>query len=271
MVSNVIVAKIAAPILVFVVLATLKPFLRLLTPLVNISNQERYLDNIQVFNAKSEIGASSLLALLICIIVYATVSFSTDKWVGESNARFVALFCAILSFYFYFFLHFRFQASGNKGKLKYTTEKLTKIKLKNIEFDDVIYGERSQSGAMGNAGGIILYEFKQNRMLRYETSVYDDEETSMEALRQIALHEELFNLYYGGMGNGVFVNKNVKLGVDKARRCFWFSHNNMQVRIDSSVEGVFMMASDHMVKGTPQVSCEQHEDWEKSHRDFLIK
>ena len=37
-----------------------------------------------------------------------------------------------------------------------TTEKLTLEILKDIDFNDVIYGERTQEGAMGNAGGVII-------------------------------------------------------------------------------------------------------------------
>ena len=39
--------------------------------------------------------------------------------------------------------------------------KLTVKDLDGIDFDDVIYGERSQSGAMGNAGGVMREECKE--------------------------------------------------------------------------------------------------------------
>jgi len=156
-------------------------------------------------------------------------------------------------------------------ELKYTTEKLTKIKLKDIEFDDVIYGERSQSGAMGNAGGVILYVFKQNILMRYETSVFDDEKTAREALKQITLHEELFNLYYGGMGNGVFINKKSPLKIDHKNKCFWYASNGDTYRIDSSVYGVYKSVVESIEDGVPKGLYTLHQAWEQSLRKLFSK
>jgi len=156
-------------------------------------------------------------------------------------------------------------------ELKYSTEKLTKIKLKNIEFDDVIYGERSQSGAMGNSGGIILYVFKQNRIIRYETNVFDDEKTAIEALKQITLHEELFNLYYGGMGNGAFINKKTPLEIDHKSKCFWYASNSDRYRIDSSVYGVYKSVVSSIEGGAPEGLYALHQRWEQSLRNLFLK
>lgn len=155
-------------------------------------------------------------------------------------------------------------------EVKYTTEKLTKTKLKNINFEDVIYGERSQGGAMGNAGGIILYIFDASKMTRYEANIMQDEKTAVAALKQITLNEEMFNLFYGGMGNGVFINKKQVLSVDLNQNCYWLNHNNKKYRIDPSVPGVLMATAKQLNGENPPGLSELHESWEQSLRDHFL-
>lgn len=143
--------------------------------------------------------------------------------------------------------------------------------LKDIEFKNVIYGERSQSGAMGNAGGIILYVIKDNKLTRYETNVSKDSKTAIEALKQITLNEDLFDLFYGGMGNGVFVKKKTKLEIDEKNNCFWYINKKSRFKIEPSNKGVFLGVSERMNGGKAKGLDPMHQAWEQSLRDKFGK
>lgn len=124
--------------------------------------------------------------------------------------------------------------------------KLTVDNLKDIAFKNVIYGERSQSGAMGNAGGIIIDVLDNGEMTRYETNSYEYPEVAAAALLRIAENEDFFNLYAAGMGNSVFVKKGIELTPheikgEKERHGSYFSlnYNGKEYRIICSVYGVF--------------------------------
>jgi hypothetical protein len=59
------------------------------------------------------------------------------------------------------------------------TKTLSKSIVDSIEIDKIIYAEVTPPGAMGNAGGIIIYipQIGTNELVCYETSIYSDEET----------------------------------------------------------------------------------------------
>lgn len=123
---------------------------------------------------------------------------------------------------------------------------LTAKLLDSIDFADVIYGERSQSGAMGNAGGVIIDVLKNGKMTRYETNSYEHPKIATAALLRIAENEDFFNLYAAGMGNSVFVKKGIELTPheikgEKERHGSYFSlnYNGKEYRIICSVYGVF--------------------------------
>ena len=154
---------------------------------------------------------------------------------------------------------------------KHTGAKKLSIKiLENIDFKDVIYGERSQSGAMGNAGGIILYVLKDEKLIKYETNSFKDEKTALESLRQITLHEDLFDFYYGGMGNGAFINKMTPLEIDHENKCFWYKSHKNRYRIDSSVYGVFKNVAAILEGESPKGLYVHHQSWEQSLRDKFL-
>lgn len=123
---------------------------------------------------------------------------------------------------------------------------LTAKILDSIDFGDVIYGERSQSGAMGNAGGVILDVLKNGKMTRYETNSHEDPKIATAALLRIAENEEYFDTYAVGMGNGVFIKKAIMLVPheikgEKARHGSYFTCkiNDTEYNIVCSVYGVF--------------------------------
>lgn len=150
------------------------------------------------------------------------------------------------------------------------SKKLTLKILEEIDFKDVIYGERSQTGAMGNAGGIILLVIKGDELIRYETNAFKDEKTALEALKQITLHEDLFDLYYGGMGNGVFINKKTPIEIDYDNKCFWYTSHKNRYRIDSSVYGVFKNVAAQIEGEPPKGLDVMQKAWEQSLREKFL-
>ncbi len=130
------------------------------------------------------------------------------------------------------------------------TKTLSKSVLESIEIDKIIYAEVTPPGAMGNAGGIILYvpHLGTNELICYETNIYNDEETYLLAEEKLFRHLDrdntnnekenlFFDFYYGGMGNNVFINKNITLTIQDG----FFIHklDNLELQIFSSVQGVF--------------------------------
>lgn len=137
------------------------------------------------------------------------------------------------------------------------TKKLSKSTLERIETDKIIYAEVTPPGAMGNSGGIIIYLRQDNdkEMLCYETSIYDDEETYLLAEKELFKYLDredknnnkeplYFDLYYGGMGNNVFINKNINLSIQD--NYFIYQADNLEFQIFSSVQGVFNSVVNHM-------------------------
>ncbi len=137
------------------------------------------------------------------------------------------------------------------------TKKLSKSILDSIEIDKIIYAELTPPGAMGNAGGIIIYiiQGSKSEMIRFETSIYDDEETALLAEEilfkyldselNISRREPLyFDFYYGGMGNYVFINKKVNLSIQD--NYFVYRVDDLEYQIFSSVQGVFDCVASQM-------------------------
>lgn len=132
---------------------------------------------------------------------------------------------------------------------KAVTIKLTKSLLDSILPKKIIYAEVAGGGAMGNAGGIMLYVIKDVQLICYETNVFTDEEIYLLAEELLLKHQDnfkyddldreviLFEHFYGGMGNNVFVNKNVTLEIKEG--FFIYNKDGVKYQISSSVQGVF--------------------------------
>ncbi|RLD44893.1 MAG: hypothetical protein DRI86_06380 [Bacteroidetes bacterium] len=129
------------------------------------------------------------------------------------------------------------------------TIKLTKTILDVIVPKDIIYAEVAGGGAMGNTGGIMLYLIQNEKLICYETNVFIDEEIYLLIGDLIMKHQDkfkyddieegikLFNHFYGGMGNNVFVNINVTLKIKEGY--FIYNKYGIEYQIFSSVQGVF--------------------------------
>lgn len=127
--------------------------------------------------------------------------------------------------------------------------KISQSVLDNIDPKEIIYAEVAGGGAMGNAGGIIIYCIKDDQFICYETSLFNDKENYLRAEELLLKHqsvfknanltkgEELFDYYEGSMGNLVFINKNVNLEISD--EFFIYRQNDKEYQILSSVQGVF--------------------------------
>lgn len=118
---------------------------------------------------------------------------------------------------------------------------ITSENLDSIDFDKVVYCEISSAGAMGNAGGILLYLLEdEDDLITYETNVSIDKESYDATSERMNQKANLFVNYSGGMGNGVYIKKGTQLEIDEEYNCFWYHSQNTKLRIDSSVQGVFL-------------------------------
>lgn len=124
---------------------------------------------------------------------------------------------------------------------------ITAENLDSISFDKVIYCEISPMGSMGNEGGILIYVADDNDDLTtYETNESIDKEFYVATLERIDKNKNLLTNYSGGMGNYVYVKKDVQLEIDEKYNCFWYHSENTKLRIDSSVRGVFLRVVSQM-------------------------
>jgi len=129
------------------------------------------------------------------------------------------------------------------------TIELTTDKIEKLAIKDVIYAESSVGGAMGNAGGVMIYVIEHQKLIRYETNLFSDSDTYQKASEWLLKHQNEFKLdgikvenvvldyHYGGMGNHIFINKNIKL--QKRNVGFLYSEGDLQYEIACSVLGVF--------------------------------
>lgn len=127
--------------------------------------------------------------------------------------------------------------------------KLSKEIIDKISVNDIVYAELAESGAMGNAGGIMMYVFEDKELVMYETNLFDEENLYSEAGNLLLKHQNkleyenlekgelLFDYHYGGMGNHVLVSK--KITLEKEDGYFTFNTEDDNYEIYCSVTGVF--------------------------------
>ncbi len=118
---------------------------------------------------------------------------------------------------------------------------ITTDNLDDIDFSKVIYCEISPEGAMGNEGGIVLYVLEnEDSLTTYETNEFIDKQAFEAVEEKIGQNRDFFTNYYGGAGNYVHIRKSIDLEIDEKYQCFWYHSKTTKLRIDSSVEGVFL-------------------------------
>lgn len=112
-----------------------------------------------------------------------------------------------------------------------------------IKAKDIIYAEVASGGTMGNAGGLILYIFKKGRLRGYDTNMYHKivyKKAAKLLYPNIKNYKKdyIFDYYYGGVGNDVFINKDISLKIGD--ECFILEINSKKFKLYTSVLGVFM-------------------------------
>lgn len=138
---------------------------------------------------------------------------------------------------------------------EFTVIELSHPILEILLASDIIYGEFAEVGAMGCAGQIMFYCIVEDQLVRYRTDLANEIYTLAEqlllshqnTLRNDITNEVLFNYYYGGCGNHVFINKNITLEV--VDNHFVYHTSNNAYHILCSVEGVFYSIADMMQMG----------------------
>lgn len=126
---------------------------------------------------------------------------------------------------------------------------MRKAVIQNLKIENLIFAEYAEKGAMGNSGGLHIYIYEKDRVVCYECSVFDDEEmfcavvdflnkyqTEFQSTDISALGDEL-KYYSGGMGNHVFIPKNINLEI--INKGFKFNDTDEDYFIQCSVGGVF--------------------------------
>lgn len=120
--------------------------------------------------------------------------------------------------------------------------------INQIDFNKIVYCEISAGGAMGNAGGILIYILKdQDTLITYETNVFVNKEMYEAISKKIIQKTSLLDPYHGGFGNYVYVKKGINLEIDEKYQCFWYHSETTKLRIDSSVDGVFLRVAIELV------------------------
>lgn len=127
---------------------------------------------------------------------------------------------------------------------------LTKDNVINLNINDIIYSEIAASGAMGNAGGVMVYIFVNSEFILYHTNVFDNK-LVYQKIRELLFQgqeekQSCLNYHYGGMGNHAFTNKNFDLIKEESH--FVFKTKDSVYKILPSVNGVFELVSHSLEK-----------------------
>lgn len=128
--------------------------------------------------------------------------------------------------------------------IKSRKDKLTLDIINNIRFVEIIYAEIASAGAMGNAGGVMLYLIFNKNFLCLEVSLFTDSALYNFVAESLFEHENhkffsvtSFRYINGGMGNNIFVNSNCSLSVGQG--IIVYEKNNLEYQINCSCLGVF--------------------------------
>lgn len=131
--------------------------------------------------------------------------------------------------------------------IKLNTQELTAAIFSSISAKEIIYAEIASPGAMGNAGGILLYIATNDGMVKYENNRSKDKELYEAVYNYFYENSRLssrrdfskpFKHYSDGMGSLIFILMPVRLGIEETH--FVHNHKGEDYEIKSSVSGVFL-------------------------------
>lgn len=135
-------AKFGSSILCLIFIATLKPFLWYMERYISDQNRTVYQAEIEGLGEKSDIGGSSIFAVILGVLIWFLVAKSINQYMPEYSIN-IGAFFAICTLYPYFFIRY---ATISKNKF-----------LTNSKININIF-----RGALNDNGKKIPYDHKQN-------------------------------------------------------------------------------------------------------------
>jgi len=114
---------------------------------------------------------------------------------------------------------------------------LTTEIIRNLDPRRIVYFEVAAGGAMGNAGGEILYYLNRiGEIVCFTTSCFTNSEAYTNMVNLIMSNRNKFFHAYGGMGNECFIGKKYRVHINDERAIFtWKRHD-----LIPSCYGVFL-------------------------------
>jgi hypothetical protein len=146
--------------------------------------------------------------------------------------------------------------------IKPTIIELSMEILDKLVIEEIIYAEYAYPGAMGNAGGVIIYSIIDGNFNCYETNIFKDENMYNKVVDILERNQitsrcnntrnknGIFKFYGGGMGNNALVNKDIFLKISYGYLIY--IKNNMEYIIYCSVRGVFDRITSEMRRQNPE-------------------
>ena len=135
------------------------------------------------------------------------------------------------------------------GKEHFDRHALTLELMQTLTPGEIIFAEAAVSGAMGNAGGIVIHRMEEGELVRYSTNIFTDEPAYLKAWKMLFKHQDryfydgkeegevLFEYHYGGMGNHVLLNRAASFRLEDNHLVY--EGKSREHRIDCTVRGVF--------------------------------
>jgi len=125
-------------------------------------------------------------------------------------------------------------------------KKLTNENIQAFNPERIMYFEVAAGGAMGNAGGQILYYLNRvGDIVCFATSCFTDSDAYTNMLALIENNKDKFIHAYGGMGNECFIGKKYRIHIDDNRAVFtWKGHD-----LIPSCDGVFLSVAEALRNG----------------------
>jgi hypothetical protein len=143
-----------------------------------------------------------------------------------------------------------------------TMIKLSMEILDKLAIKEIIYAEYAYPGAMGNAGGVMIYSITDGNFNCYEANIFTDEKVYNKVVdilernqitsryNDVENKKGIFKLYGGGMGNNALINKDVSFKISNGY--FIYTKNNMEYIICSSARDVFDRVAFEIRRQSPE-------------------
>ena len=151
--------------------------------------------------------------------------------------------------------------------------------LDKLAIEEIIYAEYAPPGAMGKEGGVMIYIITDGNLNCYETNIFKNEDIYNKAIdilqrnqitsryNDIINENGILKFYGGGMGNNVFIHKDVSLKI--ANGYFIYTKNDTEYKIYSSVQGVFNHVAYAILRAASTMQMRNRLKESRRLRDYL--